>query len=273
MCGFVGLVDRFFGVFFRSHRFSLLPAYSTPTRCVPPSLASPHGGLGMPRAPWQPARGVLACGWGRGGWTARGPVGRAVCEIVWGAGRDAHPCAHPRTPAGCIDRGTCWRRRRDLGARGAIICGQPTVVHFSNAPPPPLHSSPRAPHPTPLIPMSSNAPIPEIPAIDIEKKPSLKKFSEQLKKSFTPRTSSRASTPAGPSASATPKAGASSSSPRDVKAEAKAAAKVAKETVQKKANQAAVATKDAADKAGAAARDAGAKAKKAINVRDRERGL
>ena len=118
--------------------------------------------------------------------------------------------------------------------------------------------------------MASNTPTPEIPAIDIEKKPSLKKFSEQLKKSFTPRTgSSRASTPAGPSASATPKAGASSSSPRDVKAEAKAAAKAAKETVQKKANQAAAATKDAANKAGAAARDAGAKAKKAINVRER----
>lgn len=116
--------------------------------------------------------------------------------------------------------------------------------------------------------MASNAPAaPEVPAIDIEKKPSLKKFSEQLKKSFTPRTSSRASTPAGPSAAATPKAGASGSTPRDVAKEAKAAAKAAKETVQKKASAAAAATKDAANKAGAAARDAGAKAKKAINVR------
>ena len=107
----------------------------------------------------------------------------------------------------------------------------------------------------------------DVPALDVDKKPSLsKKFSESLKKSFTPRTASRSSTPAGPSAATTPKAGVTS--PRDVKAEAKAAAKAAKETVEKKAKAAAAATKDAANKAGAAARDAGAKAKKAIKVRE-----
>jgi hypothetical protein len=103
----------------------------------------------------------------------------------------------------------------------------------------------------------------DVPAIDTTAKP-LKKFSDSLKKSFTPR-SSRASTPAGPSAATTPKA-VTAGSPRDVKAEAKAAAKAAKEAVAKKAGEASAASKAAAAKAGKAAANAKANVKKAIEV-------
>lgn len=110
----------------------------------------------------------------------------------------------------------------------------------------------------------------DVPAIDT-KKP-LAKFSDSLKKSFTPR-SSRASTPAGPSATTTPKAGLGSGSPRDVKAEAKAAAKAAKEAVAKKAGEASAASKAAAAKAGKAATSAKNNVKKAIESDSGKKGV